>query len=74
MVDLGGVFHPFWGLMGTPGVKARGDASWDVEEARGCNGWIVICILGRFDLTLTACDRARGKWLIWGVFSVLLGV
>ena len=25
MVDLGGVFHPFGGLMGAPGVTAGGD-------------------------------------------------
>ena len=48
-------------------------ASWDVDEARGRGGWIVWGILGRYDLTLTAWRPARGKRLIWGVFSLLLG-
>ena len=27
-------------------------ASWDVDEAQGCSGWIVWQILGRYNLTL----------------------
>ena len=39
--DLGGVFHPFGGLMGALGVMAGGDGLQDVDEAQGCGGWIV---------------------------------
>ena len=49
-------------------------ASWDVDEARGCDGWIVWQILGRYNLTLTAYNLARGKRMIWVMFSILLGV
>ena len=34
--DLGGVFHPFGGLMGPLGSRLWAMASWDVDEARGC--------------------------------------
>ena len=47
MVDLGGVFLPFGGLMGALGSQLGDMASWDVDEAQGCGGWIVWQILGR---------------------------
>ena len=40
--------------MGAPGLMAEGNTSWNVDEAQGCSGWIVLQILGRYDLTLTA--------------------
>ena len=36
MVDLGGVFCPFGGLMGAPGVTAGGHGLLGLNEARGC--------------------------------------
>ena len=34
------------------GLRMEEIASWDVDEAQGCGGWIVWQILGRYDLTL----------------------
>ena len=73
MINLGDVFHPFAGLMGAPGVMAGGDGLPDVDEASGCSGWIVWQILGCYNLT-NRVKPCYGKKLIWGVFSVLLGV
>ena len=46
--------------MGAPGVTAGHFASWDVDEAQQCDGWIVWPILGHLDLT--NCPKAcKGK-------------
>ena len=69
------VFSVFLGVWWGPLGSSTGDmASWDVVEAWGCGWWIFWQILGPYDLTLTAWNLARGKRLIWVVFSVLLGV
>ena len=46
--------HPSGGLRGPQGSELVEKASLYVNEARGCGGWIVCQILGRYNLTLTA--------------------
>ena len=57
--------------MGAPRVTAGGLASWDVDKAQSCGGWIVWRILGRYNLTLNCVKpwwhgggtRPPGTWM-----------
>ena len=74
MLDLGGVFRPFGGLMGTPGVTAGEDGLLGRGLGPRMRWMDCLANFRPLRLDLTAWKLARGKWLIWGLFSVLLGV
>ena len=75
MVNFGGVFSILIGVWWEPLGSWLGDlTSWDVDEVQQCGGWITWITLSRYHLTLTARNLAWERQLIWGVFSVLLGV
>ena len=64
------------GLMGPPGLWLRVLASWAVDEAGQCGGWIVWQILGRPNPT-NCVKPYQGKMVDFGgyfrPFGVLMG-
>ena len=49
-------------------------ASWDVDEAQGCDGWIVLQTFGRYNLTLTADTLLGENDDLGGVFCPFGGL
>ena len=69
-----GVFSILLGILWGPlGSRLGQMASWDMDDTQGCLELIVGQILGCYDLT-NRVKPCYEKKLIWGVFSVLLGV
>ena len=69
------VFFVLLGVWWWPlGLQLGEFASWDVDEAHEWSLWIVWQILGHYNLTFSSINLARGKGLIWVVFSALLGI
>ena len=55
--------------MGVPGVTAGVLASWDVDEAKSCGGWIVWQILGGYNRTLNCVKPCQEQTVnLGGVF------